>query len=66
MSWLTASNHGTRAQPEQGKKAEGGKPEERRENAAEMVQLLDDEAKGLRDKLNRLRQGRRPPVEKDW
>ena len=54
------------AQPEQGKKADGGKPEEKRENAAEMVRLLDDEAKGLRDKLNRIRRSRRPAVEKDW
>ena len=46
--------------------ADGEKEKDRRENAAEMVRILDDETKDLRDKLNRIRRSRRPAVEKDW
>ena len=53
------------AQPEKEKSA-GAETDDRRENAAEMVRILDDEAKELRDKLNRIRRSRRPAVEKDW
>ena len=43
------------------KSADNGK-----DNAATLLQLLDDEGKQLRDALRERRRSQRPPVEKDW
>jgi len=40
--------------------------DKRKDNAATLLQLLDDEEKQLRDALRERRRSQRPAVEKDW